>query len=159
MKFSSKLCTGLILASFLGACGQADTAEDGITPQLPVESVELGVPSKDGRIVVSSLPKVFEPNACILPITIRNGTDAPATVSMMGFTVTGTGEPDSGNMFAQTVAPGDTNTAQLLFPTRQCDELLEISAPNLTCQTREEDCSESVEIESTPDLTIKYLQQ
>lgn len=159
MKLSSKLCASLICASVLGACGQAEITEDIVSSEPAVTSTEVVVTINDGRIVVSSLPKVFEPNACILPITIRNGTEASASVSMMNFTVTGTGEPDSGNMFAQTVAPGETNTAQLLFPTRQCDELLEISAPNLTCQTEGRNCSEAVEIESGPDLTIKYEPQ
>lgn len=159
MKFSFKLCAGLLGASLLVACGQAETGQDKVAPELTETQVGLDSPAKDGRIVVSSLPKVFEPNACILPLTIRNGTEAPATVSMMQFTVTGTGELDSGNMFAQTVAPGETNTAQLLFPTRQCDELMEISAPNLTCKTGEEDCADIIKIESADDLTIKYVPQ
>jgi len=159
MKFSYKLCASLIGVSLLVSCGQAETGQDGVSPEPSETQLGLDGPSKDGRIVVSSLPKVFEPNACLLPLTIRNGTEAPATVSMMQFTVTGTGEPDSGNMFAQTVAPGETNTAQLLFPTRQCDELLEISAPNLTCKAGEEDCSDLIKIESADDLTIKYVPQ
>lgn len=159
MKFSATLCASLLFAFSLGACGQADVADEIVTAAPTETSIETKTPIKDGRIIVSSLPKVFEPNACILPITIRNGTEAPATVSMMQFTVTGTGEPDSGNMFAQTIAPGETNTAQLLFPTRQCDELLQISAPNLTCQTEETDCSDILEIESATDLLIKYEPQ
>lgn len=159
MKFVSIFCTSITLVLFLTACSETkpqenveiEEASEDNSPQLLNEVVK----AVDGRIVISSKPKGFEPNACVLRITIRNGTDAEATVSMMQFTVTGTGEPDSGNMFGQTVAPGETNTAQLLFPTRQCDELLEISAPNLSCKTGGEDCSGSVEFENAPDLTIK----
>ena len=159
MKISTKLGASLIFSFSLGACGQADVADEIALTDPSETSVEANALIKEGRIIISSLPKIFEPNACILPITIRNGTEAPATVSMMQFTVTGTGEPDSGNMFAQTVAPGETNTAQLLFPTRQCDELLKISAPNLTCQSEQADCSDIVHIESAPDLMIKYVPQ
>lgn len=161
MKLSSTFYSSLILglALLVSACSetQAPESSDGVTAgedniSMPSDETTKAV---DGRIVISSKPKGFEPNACILFITIRNGTQAEATVSMMQFTVTGTGEPDSGNMFGQSVAAGETNTAQLLFPTRQCDELLEISAPNLSCMTEGEDCSGAVEFESAPDLTIK----
>lgn len=137
-----------VLAAFvLPACGK--TASDQAAPD------EGSTEAMDGRIVVSSLPKVSEPNACILPITITNGTDAETTVSMMEFTITGSGKDDSGNMFAQIVAPGETNTARLLFPTRQCEELTVITAPNLTCESSETDCAEAVEFEAIDGLIIQ----
>ncbi len=113
-------------------------------------------PSKatDGRYVISALPKLSEPNACVLPITITNGTDKPATISMMQFTVKGPGEDDSGNMFGQTVAPGATNIASLLFPTRACSDLMEIVSPVLKCTTEGQDCTESLEFKSTDTLSF-----
>ncbi len=144
----------LILIGFIvSGCAEKPEAE------LTVPALEginiLDKKAADGRLVISSKPKISEPNACILPITITNGTDLETTISMMQFTITGTGEDDSGNMFAQTVAPGDTNTAQLLFPTRQCDELLEITAPNITCVVNEADCSDEVEFEAGENLNFK----
>jgi hypothetical protein len=145
----------LIMALGLAACGNnSDVRSDNAATE-SVTPVEAETEVTDGRVVISALPKVSEPNACILPITITNGTDDTTTVSMMQFTITGPGEDDSGNMFAQTVAPGETNTARLLFPTRQCDDLLEITAPNLTCRVGETDCSEDVEFEATEGLSFK----
>lgn len=74
---------------------------------------------------------------------------------MMEFTITGSGQDDSGNMFAQNVAPGETNTARLLFPTRQCEELSVITAPNLTCKSGETDCSNSIEFEAKDGLIFQ----
>jgi len=141
--------------SVLSACG--DTPPQ---PQEDVTAAQDGTQEEvalatDGRIVVSSLPKVSEPNACILPITITNGTDSEATVSMMSFSVTGSGQEDSGNMFAQTVAAGETNTARLLFPARECAELSVITAPNLTCKTGGDDCVDAVEFEAVDGLIIQ----
>ncbi|RKQ69073.1 hypothetical protein DES40_1854 [Litorimonas taeanensis] len=145
----------LCCATFLGLSACGDPSRDVQNDESLQSDIEETVLSTDGRIVISSLPKVFEPNACILPITVQNGTETEVSVSMMEFSVTGTGDDDSGNMFAQSVEAGETNTAYILFPTRQCDELLEITANNLTCKTMGEDCSESVEFESIEDLTIR----
>lgn len=165
MRFNSialwGLCTVLV-ASSLSACGDAPSDQEGDKVETQQESMtddtaspQVASPATDGRIVVSSLPKISEPNACILPITITNGTETETTVSMMEFSVTGSGQDDSGNMFAQTVAPGETNTARLLFPTRQCEELTVITAPNLTCENGESDCTEAVEFEAVDGLIIQ----
>ncbi|WP_416878251.1 hypothetical protein [Litorimonas sp.] len=143
--------------SALSACGDnpSDQTGDEETPVSQSQMEEDALPATDGRIVVSSLPKVDEPNTCILPITITNGTESEATVSMMSFSVTGSGQEDSGNMFAQAVAPGETNTARLLFPARKCEELSVITAPNLTCKTEGEDCVDAVEFEAVDGLIIQ----
>lgn len=147
---------GCAIALTFAACSNnSEPNSDNEAVIEPVTSAEVETKATDGRIVISALPKVSEPNACILPITVTNGTEDTTTVSMMQFTITGTGEDDSGNMFGQTVAPGETNTARLLFPTRQCNELLEITAPNLTCRMGEADCSEKVEFEETEGLSFK----
>ena len=149
----------LFTTAMLSACGDSasdQSVEEGsavTADQTQME--EANTLATDGRIVVSSLPKENEPNACILPITIRNGTDVETTVSMMDFSVSGSGQDDGGNMFAQTVAPGETNTARLVFPTRQCEELSVITAPNLTCNTDGEDCAAAVEFEAVDGLIIQ----
>jgi len=127
--------------------------------EVPIESTldEKRVEAiTDGRLVLSSLEKVSEANACILPITISNGTDKPATISMMQFEVSGPGESDSGNMFGQTVAPGEINTARILFPSRQCEELLEINPKNLKCEMNGLDCVETIEFESQEGLAFAF---
>ena len=146
----------LAATALLVACG--DTVSESETQDALSQEADTTSESslvRDGRIVVSSLPKVSEPNACILPITITNGTETEATISMMEFTITGSGQDDSGNMFAQNVAPGETNTARLLFPTRQCEELSVITAPNLTCKSGETDCSNSIEFEAKDGLIFQ----
>lgn len=150
LRFLFLLCAALTLA----ACGNNSVPDETGDISEVTNTAPVNEKAKDGRIVISALPKVSEPNACILPITVTNGTDVETTVSMMQFTITGKGEPDSGNMFGQTVAPGETNTARLLFPTRQCNELLEITAPNVTCKTGDADCSEKVEFEAGEGLAF-----
>lgn len=145
---------------FLGAAGMLIVActdmsspkKDGPETDTPAEMPPAKV--TDGRYVISALPKISEPNACVLPITITNGTDKPATISMMQFTVKGPGEEDSGNMFGQTVAPGATNIASLLFPTRACSDLMEIVSPVLKCTTEGQDCTERLELKSTDTLSF-----
>lgn len=154
--YSIALAATLSIAG-LSACSdntsdETRDAEDIVTSDQMSEDTSLAT---DGRIVVSSLPKVNEPNTCILPITITNGTDTEASVSMMGFSVTGSGQEDSGNMFAQTVSAGETNTARLLFPGRECEELSVITAPNLTCKSGGSDCTEDVEFEAVDGLIIQ----
>jgi hypothetical protein len=145
--------------AFLAACsdGPAEKVSDteSLQGSTPTETLEASEVEMNGKITISSLPKVFEPNACILPITVTNGTETDATVSMMQFKVSGPGDPDSGNMFGQTVASGGTVTATLIFPTRQCDELLEISAPNITCKTAQGTCEEAVVLKSREGLVLK----
>lgn len=147
-----RLFTLLALSISLMACSDLPAETE-----VPIESTldEKGVEAiTDGRLVLSSLEKVSEANACILPITISNGTDKPATISMMQFEVSGSGENDSGNMFGQTVAPGEINTARILFPSRQCEELLEINPKNLKCETNGLNCVETVEFESREGLAF-----
>lgn len=137
----------------LSACSDSSESNDKLVQEVvdaPVDAEKI----TDGRLVISTLEKVAEPNACILPITVTNGTDKPATISMMQFAVTGTGEDDSGNMFGQRVEAGETNTARILFPSRQCEELLEVKPGNLKCETNGMDCVENVEFESLPGLTF-----
>jgi hypothetical protein len=146
MKKVSLIC--IIGLALLSACSEGtgvDSVEDNVpTPNAAYEVSSIEI---DGRIVISSAAKIFEPNNCILPITISNGTEEDAQISMMQFKVNGPGEADSGNMFGQTVASGEITTAHIHFPTRQCDELLEISAPNLTCKTDSGSCEDSVVFE------------
>lgn len=153
MSLKRFICLSAVLG--LVACGnKSDIQKDDVVTEAEAE-IKLDNKATDGRLVVSALPKVSEPNACILPITVTNGTEETASVSMMQFTISGPSEDDSGNMFAQTVAPGETNTARLLFPTRQCDDLLEITAPNLTCRIGGDDCADKVEFEATEGLSFK----
>ena len=154
---SSLFLCAVLTAFVLPACGEAPSDQAPNVEETKVENPadKGGGRVTDGRIVVSSLAKVSEPHACILPITITNGTDVETTVSMMQFSITGSGKDDSGNMFAQTVAPGDTNTARLIFPTRSCEELSVITAPNLTCKNGERDCSGDVEFEAIDGLIIQ----
>ena len=58
-------------------------------------------------------------------------------------------------MFGQTVSPGAINTARLLFPTRQCSELTDIIAPNLTCLRGETDCADQIKFEATEGLSFQ----
>jgi len=147
-----RLFTLLALSISLMACSDSPSETEALEEAVPdKEVVDL---ITDDRLVISSLDKVPEANACILPITISNGTDKPATISMMQFEVSGSGESDSGNMFGQTVAPGEINTARILFPSRQCEELLEINPKNLKCETNGLDCVETVEFESREGLAF-----
>jgi|GEM_PF-2513761 len=154
--FSTLVLCAVASAALLSACGDTTSQPDTEGADAPIaETTQKTALAADGRIVISSLPKVSEPNACILPITITNGTEAETTVSMMEFNITGSGQEDSGNMFAQTVSPGETNTARLLFPTRQCEELSVITAPNLTCMSGEVDCSDAIEFEAQDGLIFQ----
>lgn len=155
---SVRVSTCIAVTILFAGCGnKTDTKPEEINemPSVAVSEDMGGV--TDGRLVISALPKISEPNACILPITVRNGTEATTTISMMQFTITGSGEDDSGNMFAQTVEPGETNTARLLFPTRQCEDLQLIIAPNLTCRSGELDCVDMVEFEATSELAFERI--
>ncbi|CAM3692954.1 hypothetical protein [Litorimonas haliclonae] len=155
-KLSTSVFCAVASATLLSTCGDTTSQPEIEGADAPnAEATQEKTLAADGRIVISSLPKVSEPNACILPITITNGTETETIVSMMGFKITGSGQDDSGNMFAQTVSPGETNTARLLFPTRQCEELSVITAPDLTCQSGGKDCSDAIEFEAQDGLIFQ----
>jgi len=129
----------ILCAAALAAC-QPATTETGpsLEADAAVQQVEAGVVS------LRLNPPVSEPRACIIPITIENGLDAPTSVTMISFDLTGPGEDTKGNMFAPQAAPGDRSEARVIVEGQSCDAFDTLTIPEIRCTSGEENCADDV---------------
>lgn len=129
----------ILLAAFLAACQPADSDTD-----LPMEKVQSIVEADIVRLRLND--PVSEPRACIIPIQIENGLDAPTNVTMIAFSLTGPGDDAKGNMFAPIADPGDISEARVIVEGQSCDAFDTITIPEILCKSGEETCEDKIEL-------------
>ena len=141
----------------LVACGDADPATDMADAPVasvdPAPTVDLpdGIPSElaaNDKVLVMVERLVPEPEACLVMMSVLNGTDETVTAGLFAFNVTGNGESAGANMFPQTAEPDTMTTAQIVLPGADCDDAVLIEGGELNCKITEtgESCMEAVEL-------------
>lgn len=108
----------------------------------------------DGKITLSPEPLVSENAACILPLRVSNGADVTVSVSMFSFKVTGSGNADTGNMFAQPVPSGEARTARVILIGQSCSAFDTLTAAEVLCVSGDVKCPAPIEFESSGELTL-----
>ena len=134
------LCAAVLCAAVLAACQPATIESD-----LPLDEGAEVQPVKDGIVSLRLNPPVSEARACIIPITVENGLDAPTSVTMISFDLTGPGEDAKGNMFAPQAAPGDSSEARVIVEGQSCDAFDTLTIPEIRCTSGEVNCSADIE--------------
>lgn len=127
----------------LAACQPADSDTDlplGETTTETVVTVQAGI------VGLRLSEPVSEPRACIIPIRIENGLDTPTNVTMIAFSLTGSGEDAKSNMFAPIAQPGEVSEARVIVEGQSCDAFDTISIPELRCTSGEEACDDKIEL-------------
>jgi len=113
-------------------------------PQTDIPVSEISV--KTGSVRLRLQKPVSEPRACIFPIRVENGLDAPTSVTMIAFKVTGSGDEAKGNMFAPAAEPGEASEARVIVEGQSCTAFDTLSIPEIRCTSGEKDCSGKVEL-------------
>lgn len=146
----------LSLATVLAACQPSTSPESeaGVEDSQEVVKTELDTVQKDGQIRVILQNPVSEPRACILPIRVENGLEEPANVTMIGFSVTGSGDDARGNMFAPVAASGMASEARVIIEGQSCDAFNTLTVPEVLCTSGDEDCSDVVELKDGGGLSF-----
>lgn len=144
MKHTLPQSFALSLAAFLlVACGDTVTMEG--TPSADVAPVDLsptvdlpdGLPAAlkaDNKVIVMVERLVSEDNACLVMMSVVNGTDDRVTAGLFAFDVTGNGEATGANMFPQTADPDTMATAQIVLPGADCADVKTIEGGQLNCK-------------------------
>lgn len=88
----------------------------------------------DDKVLVMVERLVPEDNACLLMMSVANGTDETVTAGLFAFDVTGNGETTGANMFPQTADPDTMATAQIVLPGADCADVQVIEGGQLNCK-------------------------
>lgn len=157
----TKLFTRSVSVTFaafmLVACGdntEVQTVQtDRVAPVDPSPTIDLpnGIPAElaaDNKVLVMVERLVPEDEACLLMMSVVNGTDDTVTAGLFAFDVTGNGETAGANMFPQTAAPDTMTTAQIVLPGADCDDALMIEGGELNCKLADtgESCIDVTEL-------------
>lgn len=158
----TRYCLMLSVALILSGCGgpdrDADMTETDIVDAAVVstESTDLAEPTEaaathydaEGAVLITVDRIVPEPNACLLMMSVVNGTDDTVTAGLFAFAVTGNGETAGANMFPQTTDAGDVKTAQIVLPGADCANAQTIEGGQLNCRIVEtgESCADITEL-------------
>lgn len=140
----------------LAACSKAaeDTPKEEAPTLASSETIAANIPvSLDGQITLTAEPLLSEDAACVMPLRVSNGTKAEISVSMFGFSVTGPGDDDTGNMFPQVVPSGEYQTARIIQIGQSCSAFDTITLKDVLCKTDGQDCE--VIFEDSPEITFK----
>ncbi len=103
-----------------------------------------------GRVTLSvdRLIEELDPNNCLVMMQVENGTDETLSAGLFAFDVEGDGDRAGGNMFPQTVAPGERATAQVILPGRTCSVAEKIVGGQPACMTAAEElCLDRLDFE------------
>jgi len=122
-------------------------------PDTPASPAPIKVPL-DGTITISPEELISERAACILPLRVSNGTDKDVSVSMFDFKVTGPGDDDAGNMFAQPTPPGQVRTARIILIGQSCDAFDTVTISEALCVSGDEPCPAAVEFEDSSEIKL-----
>jgi len=146
-----------LAAILLAACSdsaEVETAQtDRVAPVDPSPTIDLpnGIPvelAADDKVLVMVERLVPEDNACLVMMSVVNGTDDTVTAGLFAFDVTGNGETAGANMFPQTAEPDTMTTAQIVLPGADCDDALMIEGGELNCKLADtgESCMDVTEL-------------
>ena len=124
-----------------------------VDPNFTAKPAPIKVPL-DGTITVSPEALVSERAACILPLRVSNGTDGPVSVSMFGFEVTGSGTPDTANMFAQETPSGEARTARVILIGQTCSAFDTVTISEVLCVSGDVKCPISVGFEDSSEIKL-----
>lgn len=135
-------------ALFLVCCGDTGQPDDAASPDVATIAVSAspevpeGLPAAleaDDKVLVMVERLVPEDSACLLMMSVVNGTDETVTAGLFAFDVTGNGETAGGNMFPQTAEPDSMTTAQIILPGADCSNVQAIEGGQLNCKITETD--------------------
>lgn len=132
-----------LAALLLIGCGDAanmdgpQSAEVAPVDLSPTVDLPDGLPAAlnaDDKVVVMVERLVSEDNACLVMMSVVNGTDDRVTAGLFAFDVTGNGETAGANMFPQTADPDTMATAQIVLPGADCADVKTIEGGQLNCK-------------------------
>ncbi|MEM9600405.1 MAG: hypothetical protein AAF926_05245 [Pseudomonadota bacterium] len=154
-------------ALILAACGDAQTPADANGDAM----AETTAPSVDatsmpavnaadayeakGSVLILVDRLVPEPDACLLMMSVVNGTDDRVTAGLFAFDVTGNGETAGANMFPQTAEAGAVKTAQIVLPGADCANAQMIEGGQINCRISDTEYS-CVEITELRDEAVPF---
>lgn len=143
MKYSLPLFFAALLLIACGDSGQVDgTLSPDVMSVATSPSLDLpdGLPASlnaNDKVLVMVERLVPEDNACLVMMSVANGTEETVTAGLFAFDVTGNGESAGGNMFPQTAEPDSMTTAQIILPGSDCGDVQAIEGGQLNCKIAE----------------------
>ncbi len=132
-----------VFALVLTACGNSSDVSSVESPtaetQMDVASLDQpsNIPSSmdaDGKVLITVERLVPESAACLVMMSVVNGTDETVNAGLFAFNVTGNGETAGANMFPQTTEAGAIKTAQIVLPGADCKNAKQIDGGQLNCR-------------------------
>lgn len=140
MKYSLPLTLAALLLVACGDTAKTDSSQPDTTARVdlsPTLDQPDGLPASlnaDDKVLVMVERLVAEDNACLLMMSVANGTDETVTAGLFAFDVTGNGETAGANMFPQTADPDTVATAQIVLPGADCADVKMIEGGQLNCK-------------------------
>lgn len=136
-----------VFALVLTACGNSsdvssvESPTESSTAETQMDVVSLDQPSNipssmdaDGKVLITVERLVPESAACLVMMSVVNGTDETVNAGLFAFNVTGNGETAGANMFPQTAEAGVIKTAQIVLPGADCKNAKQIDGGQLNCR-------------------------
>jgi len=136
------VCLISVFALVLSACGNSSDVDAVESPTAETRMEAAGIdqapsiPSSmdaDGKVLITVERLVPESAACLVMMSVVNGTDETVNAGLFAFNVTGNGETAGANMFPQTTEAGAVKTAQIVLPGSDCDNAKQIEGGQLNC--------------------------
>jgi hypothetical protein len=153
MKYTLPLSFAALLLVACGDLANPDLSELDAVEQVDVSPTALpdGLPAAlnaDDKVLVMVERLVSEDNACLVMMSIANGTDETVTAGLFAFDVTGNGETAGANMFPQTTEPDTMAIAQIVLPGADCANVQRIEGGQLNCKIADtgESCLDASEL-------------
>lgn len=140
MKYSLPLSFVALLLVACGDMSNRDEAQIDAAARVdlaPTLALPDGLPASlnaDDKVLMMVERLVSEDSACLLMMSVANGTDETVTAGLFAFDVTGNGETTGANMFPQTADPDTMATAQIVLPGADCADVQVIEGGQLNCK-------------------------
>ena len=139
------------------ACSDPADVEPSMIPAgAPVTASPMtdgsdGLPASldaDDKVLVMVDRLIPEEYACLVMMSVVNGTDQTVSAGLFAFDVTGNGQAAGGNMFPQIAEPDTMTTAQIILPGADCANVQAIEGGQLNCKIAEtgESCLDVAEL-------------
>jgi len=158
--FYTSICAAVLLVACQNNISEDDAIEVvNLEDESTVDPNAVPIPAPvkvplDGDITVSVEPLVSEEAACIVPLRVSNGTENEVSVSMFGFKITGSGNDDTGNMFAQPTPSGEARTARVILLGQNCSAFDTVTINEVLCVSGGNQCADNVTFENSAELTL-----
>jgi hypothetical protein len=154
MKYSLPFALSFLLCV---ACSDAaDVDAIPVPPGAPIAGTPIadgadGLPAAleaDDKVLVMVDRLIPEEFACLVMMSVVNGTEDTVTAGLFAFDVTGNGQASGGNMFPQTAEADTMTTAQIILPGADCANVQVIEGGQLNCKIVEtgETCLDVAEL-------------